>query len=64
MSNTCYSFIDDRQGIHVTSTHTYDPVEKTMKAVPGSGGTSATASELEGRYGLAWARNIWADALG
>ncbi|MDB5806856.1 MAG: sulfide dehydrogenase (flavocytochrome), flavoprotein subunit [Betaproteobacteria bacterium] len=64
MSNTCYSFVDDKRVIHVTSTHAYDAAEKTMKAVPGSGGTSATASELEGRYGFAWARNIWADMLG
>jgi hypothetical protein len=64
MSNTCYSFIDDKRGIHVTSTHAYDPQEKTMKAVPGSGGTSAAPSELEGRYAFAWARNIWADMLG
>jgi hypothetical protein len=35
-----------------------------MKAVPGSGGTSAAPSELEGRYAFAWARNIWADMLG
>jgi len=31
--------------------------------VPGSGGVSAAASELEGFYALAWARNIWADTL-
>lgn len=64
MSNTCYSFIDDQRAIHVTSTHAYDPVEKTMKAVPGSGGTSAAASELEGKYGFGWAKNIWFDMLG
>lgn len=64
MSNTCYSFIDDKRGIHVTSTHAYDPAEKTMKAVPGSGGISAAASELEGKYAFAWARNIWSDMLG
>jgi hypothetical protein len=34
-----------------------------MLTVPGSGGVSARASELEGRYALAWARNIWADTL-
>jgi hypothetical protein len=64
MSNTCYSFVDDKRVIHVTSTHAYDAAEKTMKAVPGSGGTSAAASELEGKYGFAWARNIWHDMLG
>jgi len=64
MSNTCYSFVDDRNVIHVTSTHTYDAADKTMKAVPGSGGTSAAANELEGKYAFAWARNIWFDMLG
>lgn len=64
MSNTCYSFIDDRNVIHVTSTHTYDAADKTMKAVPGSGGTSTAANELEGKYAFAWAKNIWHDALG
>ncbi len=34
-----------------------------MLTVPGSGGVSAAASELEGRYGMAWARIIWADTL-
>ncbi len=29
----------------------------------GSGGISTAASELESRYALAWARNIWADTL-
>lgn len=64
MSNTCYSFVDDKNVIHVTSTHTYDAADKTMKAVPGSGGTSTAANELEGRYAFAWAKNIWYDALG
>jgi sulfide dehydrogenase [flavocytochrome c] flavoprotein chain len=31
--------------------------------VPGSGGLSAGATELEGVYAWSWARNIWADAL-
>jgi sulfide dehydrogenase [flavocytochrome c] flavoprotein chain len=31
--------------------------------VPGSGGISTAASELEGKYAMAWARNIWADTL-
>ena len=42
----------------------YDPKDKTFKTVPGSGGLSAAASELEGMYGWAWAQNIWADMLG
>jgi hypothetical protein len=34
-----------------------------MLTVPGSGGVSSAANELEGRYALSWARNIWADTL-
>jgi len=62
--NTCYSFVNGRDVVHVASVHQYDAAEKTFKTVPGSGGVSAAASELEGRYALAWAENIWADMLG
>ncbi|MFP5467347.1 MAG: FCSD flavin-binding domain-containing protein [Gammaproteobacteria bacterium] len=62
-ANTCYSFVTDEDVVHVASVHRYDAEKKTMLAVPGSGGVSSAASELEGRYALAWARNIWADTL-
>ena len=64
MANTCYSFVDDKNVVHVASVHAYDAKDKTMKVVPGSGGLSAGPSELEGNYGHAWARNIWSDMLG
>ena len=64
MANTCYSFVTDRQAVHVASVHQYDAVEKTFKAVPGAGGLSVAASEAEARIALAWAENIWADSLG
>ena len=64
MANTCYSFVDDKNVVHVASVHAYDPKDKTMKVVPGSGGLSAAPTELEGAYGNAWARNIWSDMLG
>lgn len=64
MANTCYSYVDDRNVVHVASVHAYDARDKTMKVVPGSGGLSAAPSELEGSYGNAWARNIWHDMLG
>ena len=63
MTNTCYSFVTARDVVHVASVHQYDAAEKTFKTVPGSGGVSAAASQLEGRIALAWAQNIWADAL-
>jgi sulfide dehydrogenase [flavocytochrome c] flavoprotein chain len=62
--NTCYSFVDARSAMHVTSIHTYDPNQKTLVPVKGAGGVSPKASELEGAYAWGWARNIWADALG
>ena len=63
MVNTCYSFIDDKNVVHVASVHVYDPAQKTMVAVKGSGGLSDKANELEGMYAWSWARNIWADML-
>jgi sulfite dehydrogenase len=61
--NTCYSFVTARDVIHVASVHQYDAAEKTFKTVPGSGGVSAAANQVEGRYALSWADNIWADML-
>jgi sulfide dehydrogenase [flavocytochrome c] flavoprotein chain len=62
-NNTCYSFVSSEDVVHVCSVHAYDAEKKTMLTVPGSGGVSGAANELEGRYALAWARNIWADTL-
>ena len=62
-NNTCYSFVSAEDVVHVASVHSYDADKKTMLTVPGSGGVSSAANELEGRYALAWARNIWADTL-
>ncbi|MCU0930215.1 MAG: NAD(P)/FAD-dependent oxidoreductase [Serpentinimonas sp.] len=62
-ANTCYSFVTDKEVVHVASVHRYDAEKKTMLTVPGSGGVSAAASELEGAYALGWAQNIWADML-
>jgi sulfite dehydrogenase len=66
MMNTCYSFVDGKNVMHVASVHTYDASQKppTMIAVKGSGGLSEKASELEGTYAWGWARNIWSEALG
>jgi hypothetical protein len=62
LTNTCYSFVDDRNVVHVASVHEY--VDNTFKAVAGSGGLSPGPTELEGSYAMSWARNIWADSLG
>ncbi len=62
MANTCYSFVTATDVIHVTSVHQYDSADKTFKAAPG-GGVSSAPSAIEGRYALSWAQNIWADML-
>ena len=64
VTNTCYSFVSDREVIHVASVHAYSPEKRTMEIVPGSSGVSSVASELEGQYAEAWGRNIWSDMLG
>ena len=63
MANTCYSFVDANNVVHVASVHRYDEGKKTMVTVDGSGGLSAAANQLEGVYANAWARNIWNDML-
>ncbi|HEY0876991.1 MAG TPA: NAD(P)/FAD-dependent oxidoreductase [Zeimonas sp.] len=63
MTNTCYSFVDDRNVVHVASVHRYVPEKKTIEPVAGAGGLSPAPSELEGQYANAWARNIWNDML-
>ena len=63
LSNTCYSFVNDKLVVHVASVHQFDTAEKTYKTVPGSGGVSTAPNELEGVYAWNWARNIWADTL-
>jgi NADPH-dependent 2,4-dienoyl-CoA reductase/sulfur reductase-like enzyme len=63
LTNTCYSFITDKDVVHVCSVHQYDKEKKTVLAVPGSGGVSPAMSEIEGRYAFSWAKNIWADSL-
>ncbi|WP_114636674.1 NAD(P)/FAD-dependent oxidoreductase [Polynucleobacter necessarius] len=64
LTNTCYSFVNNREVIHVASVHQYNAAEKTFKPVPDSGGLSPVPSTLEGVYAWGWAHNIWADSLG
>jgi NADPH-dependent 2,4-dienoyl-CoA reductase/sulfur reductase-like enzyme len=66
MANTCYSFVDATNAIHVCSVHRYVPEKKTMEIVPGSGGVSPLDRKdwpLEGAYAWSWAQTIWADML-
>jgi NADPH-dependent 2,4-dienoyl-CoA reductase/sulfur reductase-like enzyme len=64
MTNTCYSFIDDKNVVHVASVHRYVPEKKTMEIVSGATGISTqdrASWALEGSYGNSWAQTIWAD---
>ena len=62
--NTCYSWIDAKTVVHVTSVHKYDAAQKTLVTVPGSGGLSTAPNDIEAKAALAWAKNTWADMLG
>ena len=64
IANACYSYIDDKEVVHIASVHAYDRTQKTMLVVPGSGGLSSAPSAAEAVYAEAWARNIWFDTLG
>ncbi len=61
--NTCYSFVDAKNVIHVSSVHRYDDATKLVQPVKGAGGVSAARNELEGKVAIGWAKNIWADML-
>lgn len=63
LTNTCYSFVNETDVVHVASVHQYIPADKTFKTVPGSGGLSPAPTALEGQYAWGWAKNIWADSL-
>ncbi len=64
ITNTCYSFVSDKDVIHVASVHKYDGEQRTMVSVKGAGGLSQVANEAEGLMAESWGRNIWNDVLG
>lgn len=63
ISNTCYSWISDREVVHVASVHIFDRAQNTLVAVKGAGGLSPGPTTLEGEFAMGWARSIFADAL-
>ncbi|MFZ9297620.1 MAG: NAD(P)/FAD-dependent oxidoreductase [Hylemonella sp.] len=63
LTNTCYSFVNDKLVVHVASVHRYESDKKDFIPVAGSGGVSPGPTELEGVYAWNWAQNIWADTL-
>lgn len=64
LANTCYSFVDEKNVVHVAAVYNYDPAKKTVvKVNKNAGGLSTAPNELEGKYAIGWARNIWSDML-
>ncbi|QJC57999.1 Sulfide dehydrogenase [flavocytochrome c] flavoprotein chain [Polaromonas vacuolata] len=63
LTDTCYSFVDGRRGIHEASVYEYIVAEKTFRSVAGAGQVCSQPSEIEGSYAINWAKNIWADTL-
>lgn len=64
LANTCYSFVNQTEVIHVAGVYRYDAAAKTMRAVKEAGGLSAAPTSGEGVYAMAWAINILNDTLG
>ena len=63
LMNACYSFMDPGSAAHINSVHKYDTATKTMQPVKGAGGVSVARNEIEAKFALGWAKNIWADML-
>ena len=63
LMNTCYSFVDARNAIHIAAVYQYDAATRSVQPVPGAGGVSAARNESEGKIAVGWAKNIWADML-
>ena len=61
-ANTCYSFVDDKQAMHISTLYRYDAAKKSMQAI-GAVNLSSHASAQEGADADAWARQIWKDVL-
>lgn len=61
IANTCYSFVSSKEVVHVAAVYSYNG--KEFAPVAGSGGVSSSRNELEAKYAMAWAKNIWADML-
>ncbi|MBS0447845.1 MAG: FAD-dependent oxidoreductase [Proteobacteria bacterium] len=64
LANTCYSFVDPDEAVHIASVHEYVAADRTYKPVAGSGGLSSAPSAAEGRIAWGWAHAIWDDMLG
>jgi NADH dehydrogenase FAD-containing subunit len=63
IANTCYSWVSNRETVHVASVHAYDKEKKTLVPVKGAGGLSPAPSVKEGLFAMAWLDAIWDDML-
>jgi NADPH-dependent 2,4-dienoyl-CoA reductase/sulfur reductase-like enzyme len=63
LTNSCYSFVDDREAGHIKSVHRYDKSEKTFVSVPEAADVATTASARDGDAAFAWWKAIRADML-
>jgi NADPH-dependent 2,4-dienoyl-CoA reductase/sulfur reductase-like enzyme len=64
IANTCYSFVNQTEVIHVAGVYRYEAARRTMVSVKEAGGLSVEPTVGEGVYAMAWAINIMNDTLG
>lgn len=60
-ANTCYSLVNENEGIFVSAIYHYDPKIKRIMKV--SGGVSPKREALFGKHAQDWATSIWSDIL-
>ena len=63
IANTCYSFVNEKDAVHIAGVYRYDAARSTMVPVDGAGGLSAAPSSEEGFLAVAWVFNILNDTL-
>jgi sulfide dehydrogenase [flavocytochrome c] flavoprotein subunit len=59
--NTCYSLVNEEEGIFVSAVYYYDPAIDRIRSL--SGGVSPTRNALFGKHAQDWATSIWSDML-
>lgn len=59
--NTCYSLVNETEGIFVSAVYRYDPEIKRIRSI--SSGVSPKRSALIGKHAHDWALGIWSDLL-
>lgn len=64
IANTCYSFIDASEAMHVAGVYRYDQTKRTMVLVKESAGTSPRPNAAEAVHAIGWVQNILYDAFG